>query len=40
MEERRRHLVLLDFVLPGSDGIEMMRDIWGVADSPVIFLSM
>ena len=40
MEERRPYRVLLDLVLPGSDGIELMRDIWGVATSPVIFLSM
>ena len=39
MEENRPHLVLLDLMLPGSDGIELMRDILGVSDVPVIFLS-
>ena len=32
-------LVLLDLMLPGADGIELMRGIRSVADVPVIFLS-
>ncbi len=40
MEEEKPHLVLLDLVLPGSDGIELMNDIRKMADVPVIFLSM
>ena len=39
MREEAPHLVLLDLVLPGSDGIEMMRAIREIADVPVIFLS-
>ena len=39
VEERRPDLVLLDMMLPGADGIELMRDILTVADVPVIFLS-
>ena len=39
VEERRPGLVLLDMVLPGADGIELMRDILAVADVPVVFLS-
>ena len=33
------HLALLDLMLPGSDGIELMGDIRQIADVPVIFLS-
>ena len=40
MEEQRPHLVLLDLVLPGSDGIELMRDILKRSDVPVIFVSV
>ena len=40
MEESQPRLVLLDLVLPGSDGIELMRDILSVADVPVVFLSV
>jgi DNA-binding response OmpR family regulator len=40
MGEERPHLVLLDLVLPGSDGIELMNDIRKTADVPVIFLSV
>ena len=39
MGEARPELVLLDLMLPGTDGIELMRDILDVADVPVIFLS-
>ena len=37
--EQRPALVLLDLMLPGVDGIELMKDILDVADVPVIFLS-
>ncbi len=39
LEEDRSELVLLDLMLPGTDGIELMKDILSVADVPVIFLS-
>ena len=39
VEENRPSLVLLDMMLPDSDGIELMRDIFAAADVPVIFLS-
>ena len=39
MTEEAPHLVLLDLVLPGSDGIELMGKIREIADVPVIFLS-
>ena len=39
VEEERPELVLLDLMLPGTDGIELMTDILEVADVPVIFLS-
>ena len=39
MAEQAPHLVLLDLVLPGSDGIELMGNIREIADVPVIFLS-
>jgi len=39
VEEERPELVLLDLMLPGTDGIELMKDILDVADVPVIFLS-
>ncbi|MDE2994284.1 MAG: response regulator transcription factor, partial [Chloroflexota bacterium] len=37
--DKAPHLVLLDLVLPGSDGIELMTEILERADVPVIFLS-
>ena len=37
--ESRPHLVLLDLVLPGTDGIELMEEILAIADVPVIFVS-
>ena len=40
MEEEKPHIALLDLMLPGSDGIELMRDILKTADVPVIFLSV
>ena len=39
MEEERPHLVLLDLVLPDSDGIDLMEGILRMADVPVIFVS-
>ena len=39
MKEEAPRLVLLDLVLPGSDGIELMRAIREIADVPVIVLS-
>ena len=38
-EEEKPHLVLLDLVLPGADGMELMRDISATTEAPVIFLS-
>ena len=38
-QENQPHLVLLDMMLPGSDGIHLMRGIFDIADAPVIFLS-
>ena len=39
MEQERPELALLDLMLPGIDGIELMGDIVDVAEVPVIFLS-
>ncbi len=39
MQEERPHLALLDLLLPGSDGIELMQEILRQAKIPVIFLS-
>ena len=39
LAKERPQLVLLDLMLPGADGIELMKDILDVADVPVIFLS-
>lgn len=39
IREKRPHLVLLDLVMPGTDGIEMMENTVEMADLPVIFLS-
>ena len=39
MESERPNLVLLDLMLPGSDGIELMRSILSIAQVPVVFLS-
>ena len=39
MAEERPELVLLDLMLPGTDGIELMRQMLEIADVPVIFLS-
>ena len=39
VKEARPELVLLDLMLPGADGIELMKDVLDVADVPVILLS-
>ena len=39
MKKHDPHLVLLDLVLPGVDGIELMQNLSEGADVPVIFLS-
>ena len=39
VEANDPHLVLLDLMLPGTDGIELMGDILDMAEVPVIFLS-
>ena len=39
MEANRPHLVLMDLMLPGTDGIELMQGIRQMTDIPVIFLS-
>ena len=39
IEEERPHLVLLDLLLPGVDGIDLMKDIVAAGDVPVIFVS-
>ena len=39
VEANDPHLVLLDLMLPGTDGIELMQCIRDMADVPVIFLS-
>ena len=40
MTEEEPRLVLLDLMLPGSDGMELMKEIREVSDVPVIFLSV
>ena len=40
VQEERPNLVLLDLLLPGSDGIELMQEILKTVDVPVIFLSV
>ena len=40
IEEEKPHLVLLDLMLPGSDGIELMKDILKSSDVPIIFVSV
>ena len=39
VEEERPHLALLDLMLPGMDGIELMESVPELAHVPVIFLS-
>ncbi len=39
MEEERPHLVLMDLVLPGSSGLDLMQAILATTQVPVIFVS-
>ena len=39
IREERPHLVLLDLMLPETDGIELMQDLLGISHVPVIFIS-
>ena len=39
IQAERPHLVLLDLMLPGTDGIELMESVPELADLPVIFIS-
>ena len=39
MESERPHLVLLDLMLPGTDGIELLENVAALGDVPVIFIS-
>ena len=39
IETKKPALVMLDLVLPGADGIELMRTLPALADLPVIFVS-
>ncbi len=39
MTTHRPHLVLLDLMLPGVDGMDLMQDILATDDVPIIFLS-
>ena len=39
MQARNPHLVLLDLMLPGTDGIELMQELRSLADVPFMFLS-
>ena len=39
MAAERPHLVLLDLMLPGTDGVELMEDVPALGKVPVIFIS-
>ena len=39
IDAERPHLVLLDLMLPDTDGIELMQSVSRLADQPVIFIS-
>ena len=39
IEVEKPDLILLDLLLPGADGIELMKSIIQITDAPVIFLS-
>jgi len=40
MAKEKPHLVLLDLMLPGTDGVALMNEIHRISDVPVIFLSV
>ena len=40
MADERPQLVLLDLIMPGKDGIELMHELRKIADVPIIFLSV
>ena len=40
VEEEKPQLILLDLMLPGTDGIALMRTILEITDVPVVFLSV
>ena len=39
IKAQKPHLILLDLILPGADGIELMESVTEMADLPVIFIS-
>ncbi len=39
IREEKPHLILLDLLLPGTDGIRLMQDVPEMADLPIIFIS-
>ena len=39
LKAQKPHLVLLDLILPGADGIELMENVTEMTDLPVIFIS-
>lgn len=39
VRERKPHLILLDLMLPGSSGIDLMNEILNIANVPIVFLS-
>ena len=39
MDEEEPHLVLMDLMLPGTTGIDLMRNVRSLSEIPVIFLS-
>ena len=39
IEVEKPDLILLDLMLPGADGIELMKPIFQITDAPIIFLS-
>lgn len=40
VEQRRPDLVLLDLMLPGTDGFRLMSEILEISDAPIIFVSV